>query len=198
MSQIRQGQDQPGRSSRREMLQRDHGCGHARLDRTGEQGHGPGQSIQRPCRQERPDQTIDRLLVLRKVLGHGAGRQDRQAARLRQHRADGPQVLPRAQAAWAILCDRDDRHEPGPAVRQGIQQPQVPRASDQGDPRRHRRLREFGYKNVICFTGMREGIPDDVGPTTASRDSSRSSATPRRKGSPSAWRCSTPGSTRTP
>jgi hydroxypyruvate isomerase len=22
---------------------------------------------------------------------------------------------------------------------------------------------EFGYKNVICFTGMREGIPDDVG-----------------------------------
>jgi hydroxypyruvate isomerase len=24
---------------------------------------------------------------------------------------------------------------------------------------------EYGYKNVICFTGMREGIPDDVGAT---------------------------------
>ena len=24
---------------------------------------------------------------------------------------------------------------------------------------------EYGYKNVICFTGMSEGIPDDVGAT---------------------------------
>ena len=50
---------------------------------------------------------------------------------------------------------------------------------------------EFGYKNVICFTGYKEDIPDDVGARIALRGSSRLWVRPRRKASRSAWRCST-------
>ena len=60
-----------------------------------------GRRDDREGREEWPDQAIDRLLVLREVLGHATDDQGRQGARLREHRADRRQVLPDAQAGRA-------------------------------------------------------------------------------------------------
>ena len=51
------------------------------------------------------------------------------------------QVLPGAQGGRAHQRHRPDRHEPRPAVREGVQQPQVPGPGDEGHARGDRRLR---------------------------------------------------------
>ena len=94
-----------------------------------------------PGRQERADPSIDRPLVLREVLADRRVHQDRQGPGLHQHRAGAGEVLPAAQGGRAHQRDRPDRHEPRPAVRQGLQQPEVLGPGDQGHPRGDRRLR---------------------------------------------------------
>ena len=52
-----------------------------------------------------------------------------------------PKFFPMLKQHGLTCAIGTDRHEPRPAVRQGLQQPQVPRAGAQGHPRRDRRLR---------------------------------------------------------
>ena len=113
-------------------------------------------------------------------------------ARLREHRADRPQVLPGPQAAWAHLRDRHGRHEPRPSVRQGLQQPQVPRAGAQGHHRRHRRLRRLRMQERdLVHRHARGHSRRRRSRQLRRRLTSRSSAMPRRRASRSASRCST-------
>ena len=128
-------QQESGRTSRRRMLEATSGAvlGLAALNRAAEAAETPvatkgriKQSIVHWCFADHWDVARDD--------------QGRQGARLRQHRAHRAEVLPPAQGGRPRVRHRDDRHGPGPAVRQGVQQPQAPRSGHQGHARRHRRL----------------------------------------------------------
>ncbi len=135
-----------------------------RRDGDGSAGHGAGTGVRRAGGQERADQAVDRPLVLREVLGHAPMHPGRQAARLRQHRAGARRSSSRCSSRRVSTCAIGTIDmAPDPPFVKGFNNPkyrdQVLKATrDAIDA-----CAEHGFKNVICFTGMREGIPDDVG-----------------------------------
>ena len=159
MNRPEQENDRPEQSSRRGMLKQTAAAG-AAVAALGLEASAQG-SANPPSElgQERPDQAIDRLLVLRTVLGLPQGDQGRQATRLRQHRADGAEVLPVAQAGGPLLRDRHDRHGHGSPVRQGIQQPEISGTRHQGHSRLHRRLRRAWIQERDLLHGYAGGHP---------------------------------------
>ncbi len=159
-----QSQDE-GRTSRRRMLEETTGVlalGAAALGGVAHAGDSPMSEVGTVIKNGRIKQSlvhwcyapywgVEQMIQVAKQLGCGS------------IELIEPQVLPPAEAAWPGVRHRDDRHEPRPAVRPGLQQPQVSRPGDQGYPRCIDACAEYGYKHVITFTGMAEGIPDDVG-----------------------------------
>ena len=88
----------------------------------------------------------------------------RQAARLRQHRADRAQVLPAAQAGTGCRCAIGTIDMgPDPPFVKGFNNPKYRERVLKATRDAIDACAELGFKNVICFTGMREDIPDDVG-----------------------------------
>jgi hydroxypyruvate isomerase len=163
MSQIRQGPDQPGRSSRRAMLQRTAGAAVLGLTALGSKAMAQDSpSSDRAVKNGRIKQSIvywcfekywdmEQAAKIAKQLG------------CESIELMAPKFFPVLKQHGLSCAIGTIDMSPDPPFVKGFNNPKYREQVVKATREAIDACADFGTKNVICFTGMREGIPDDIG-----------------------------------